>query len=458
MIGILGVVISLALLILLALRGVNIFIASIVASIVAAVTNLRPLNEALMTDFSQSMMGFAGNFFLLFITGAVFGRMMGESRAAASIARYLGERMGMDRALLIIIISTALLTYGGVNAFIVIFTLYPLGLWLVYRANLPKRLLLGAAALGAGTFTMTAMPGAPSIHNNISADALGTSLLAGPWIGLSASAIMFLLGWIYLEREKKKALGRGECFEPGPSDHLSSGEGDAESLPDWRKSSVPMIAVLGWILIPGAWARLQPPAPSENGLLVLSFLATGADSVDVSGPDDRNAARADLVPARAGISAADARARRRIGHPSTVQHGSGYRFRRCGSHDCHLRVVFRVHAGYEVASSDLGRAFHQHRERARRLGLGRAGILDAHLRGALHRGRRFGRNIASNRDDRERWSGFTSALRCRHHIPDRHGADAPSRIQRHGDGHPRRPPCRNRDRDTRGDASRKLNT
>ena len=271
MIGILGVVISLALLILLALRGVNIFIASIVASIVAAVTNLRPLNEALMTDFSQSMMGFAGNFFLLFITGAVFGRMMGESRAAASIARYLGERMGMDRALLIIIISTALLTYGGVNAFIVIFTLYPLGLWLVYRANLPKRLLLGAAALGAGTFTMTAMPGAPSIHNNISADALGTSLLAGPWIGLSASAIMFLLGWIYLEREKKKALGRGECFEPGPSDHLSSGEGDAESLPDWRKSSVPMIAVLGWILIPGAWARLQPPAPSENGLLVLSF-------------------------------------------------------------------------------------------------------------------------------------------------------------------------------------------
>ncbi len=258
MIGILGVLFALALLIFLALRGVNIFIASIVSAIVVAVANLRPLNEALMTDFSQSMMGFAGNFFLLFVTGAVFGRVMGESRAAASIARCLSDWMGRDRTLLIVVVSTALLTYGGVNAFVVIFTLYPMGLWLVYQANLPKRLLLGAAALGAATFTMTAMPGSPSIHNNISADALGTSLLAGPWIGLFASTIMFLLGWLYLEREKRKALGRGEYFVPGPNDDLSSGDDGTESLPDWRKSSVPMIAVLAWILIPGGLARMQP--------------------------------------------------------------------------------------------------------------------------------------------------------------------------------------------------------
>jgi H+/gluconate symporter-like permease len=51
--------------------------------------------------------------------------------------------------------------------FIVVFATYPLGLVLVQRANIPKRLLMAAIGLGSGTFTMTAMPGSPSIHNVI---------------------------------------------------------------------------------------------------------------------------------------------------------------------------------------------------------------------------------------------------------------------------------------------------
>ena len=100
--------------------------------------------------------------------------------------------MNVQRIRLIVqFISFFILTYGGFNVFIVIFALYPLGVELIRGANIPKRLFCGAAVLGAGTFTMTALPGSPSIHNAISAEKLGTSLFAGPVLGLLAAAIVY---------------------------------------------------------------------------------------------------------------------------------------------------------------------------------------------------------------------------------------------------------------------------
>ena len=86
------------------------------------------------------------------------------------------------------------------------------------EANLPKRLFCAATALGAGTFTMTALPGSPSIHNVIAASALGTDLFAGAWIGLFASLVMIVLGMAYLQREWRLARERGEGFEPNAQD------------------------------------------------------------------------------------------------------------------------------------------------------------------------------------------------------------------------------------------------
>ena len=56
--------------------------------------------------------------------------------------------------------------------FVVIFAMYPLGLKLLQEADIPKRLFCAALALGSGTFTLTALPGTPSIHNVIAASAL----------------------------------------------------------------------------------------------------------------------------------------------------------------------------------------------------------------------------------------------------------------------------------------------
>ncbi len=190
-----GLLLAVALLIVLALRGVDIVFAALLGSLVVILTNRLPLADALLEHFSLGPLGaftFAGRFFLLFAAGAIFGRVMGDSHAAGSMAMALVRRLGAHRALWVTTLACALLTYGGVVVFVVIFAMYPLGLRLLHEADIPKRLFCAALALGAGTFTLTALPGTPSIQNVISSVALGTDLFAGFWIGLFAGVLMFV--------------------------------------------------------------------------------------------------------------------------------------------------------------------------------------------------------------------------------------------------------------------------
>ena len=248
--GLLG---SVALLIWLALRGVDIVFAALLCSLLVILTNDLPLADGLTDYFSFGPLGaftFAGKFFLLFVAGAVFGKIMGESHAASSIALALVRRLGAHRALWITTLACALLTYGGVVVFVVIFAMYPLGLRLLQESNIPKRLFCGALALGAGTFTLTALPGTPSIHNVISASALGTDLFAGGWLGLIGGALMLGLGIGYLERERRKAADRGEGFVPGPRDQIATANPAEIPHPAWPLALLPMVLVLGTILAP----------------------------------------------------------------------------------------------------------------------------------------------------------------------------------------------------------------
>jgi H+/gluconate symporter-like permease len=228
----LGLLAGLALLIWLALRGVNIIFASVVCSLVVIVTNGLPLAAGLGEYYAFGKLGaftFAGRFFLLFAAGAVFGRIMGDSHAAASIA------LALVRALVV---------------FVVIFAMYPLSLRLLQEADIPKRLFTGALALGAGTFTLTALPGTPSIHNVISSVALGTDLYAGGWLGLFGGLLMFAGGMWYLERERLRATANGERFQAGPLDRIPERGSDTPGHPHWVTALAPLLVVIVTIVVP----------------------------------------------------------------------------------------------------------------------------------------------------------------------------------------------------------------
>ncbi len=263
MISSLGLVGSVALLIWLALRGINIILASLICSLVVVLSNGLPVAESFMVSYASGPLGaftFAGKFFLLFIAGALFGRLMGDSGAAASIALSLARKLGAHRALWITVLAAALLTYGGVVVFVVMFAIYPLGLKLLQQSDIPKRLFCAALALGSGTFTLTALPGTPSIHNVISSVKLGTDLFAGAWIGLAVGLLMFAFGMWYLESQRRLAETRGEHFELAPTDTMP--DLHESELPSWRLALIPLVVVIGTILLP----RLsQIVAPDLSG-------------------------------------------------------------------------------------------------------------------------------------------------------------------------------------------------
>ncbi len=272
MFGLIGLLCGLGLLIWLALRDVNIIFAAVLCALVVIVTNGLPFAESLTQSFTVGELGaftFAGRFFLLFAAGAVFGKIMGDSHAATSIAMALVRSLGAHRALWITVLACALLTYGGVVVFVVIFAMYPLGLRLLKEANIPKRLFCGALALGAGTFTLTALPGTPSIHNVIPTLTLGTDLFAAPLLGLFGGGLMFALGMAYLERERVKAQQAGEGFEPGPRDVIPDLTEIEKDVPHPVLAIFPLALVIATILAP----RLAQMAGVE-GVAIVEFASS----------------------------------------------------------------------------------------------------------------------------------------------------------------------------------------
>jgi H+/gluconate symporter-like permease len=83
-------------------------------------------------------------------------------------------------------------------------------------ANIPRRLLPAAVGLGAFTFTMSVMPGTPSVNNAIPMPYLGTTTFAAPGLSIIASIIIFVFGMWWLGRVESAARKAGEGYGSDP--------------------------------------------------------------------------------------------------------------------------------------------------------------------------------------------------------------------------------------------------
>ena len=70
--------------------------------------------------------GFVAAWFLMFLLGSLFGKLMEHTGAADAVALAIVKRLGHTRAVLAIVLACAVLTYGGVSLFVVAFSAYPM--------------------------------------------------------------------------------------------------------------------------------------------------------------------------------------------------------------------------------------------------------------------------------------------------------------------------------------------
>ena len=140
----------------------------------------RPFLPSYTETFMAAAAGYIRSFFPLFLLGAVFGKLMETSGAAGAIAGVIARTLGPRHAILAVVLACAVLTYGGISLFVVAFAVYPFAAVLFREADIPKRLIPGAIALGAFTLTMDALPGSPQIQNLIPTRYFGTDAYAAP--------------------------------------------------------------------------------------------------------------------------------------------------------------------------------------------------------------------------------------------------------------------------------------
>lgn len=213
--GLLGILLALGVLIWLAYRGWSVLLLAPAAALIAAGISRQPLLAHWTQTFMGSASQFLAQFFPLFLLGALFGKLMDDSGSVEAIARFMTERLGARRAILAVVLAGALVTYGGVSLFVAFFVLAPMAQALFQAADIPRRLMPAAIALGTSTFTMTAFPGTPAIQNAIPMPFFGTTPFAAPGLGIVASAIMLGFGLWWLARCEAAARRAGEGYGGG---------------------------------------------------------------------------------------------------------------------------------------------------------------------------------------------------------------------------------------------------
>ena len=203
--AVLLILLALGLLIAGAWAGLSVLVLAPLLAALAALAADAPVLAAYTQVFMAAAGGFVVSFFPLFLLGALFGKVMETSGAAQILARAIATAVGPANAILAVVLACAVLTYGGVSLFVVAFVAWPLARALFAETGLPARLIPATIALGAFTFTMTALPGTPSIQNAIPMATFGTTPFAAPGLGLIAATVMLGLGMIWL-RYRARAL------------------------------------------------------------------------------------------------------------------------------------------------------------------------------------------------------------------------------------------------------------
>lgn len=195
-------------------------------------------------------------FLLKFLAANLFGQIIVQTGAARSISKTLTRVIvergnGFTKKLLaayVFMLIAIIFGFGGLDAFVCIFTLMPIGMEMFRQNDIPRRLL--PAVLFAGVTTAVCCPGTPLTNGNILASMFfGTATTAAFIPGIVGVIVVLACDCIYIYSALKKAEKQDEHFTPGGNIRLDEGSG-SEKLPNFFLSIIPLliVAVMNMIL------------------------------------------------------------------------------------------------------------------------------------------------------------------------------------------------------------------
>ncbi|HGO5802504.1 TPA: GntP family permease [Streptococcus equi subsp. zooepidemicus] len=247
--GPIGVLLGIIAIVYFSLKEIHITIAAPMATILVVLLNSMPLVESLLGKEPNNYMGALGgyimSYFAIFLLGSILAKLMEVSGATVSIAEFILKKVGYQnpyRILVAIFIISAILTYGGISLFVVMFAVLPLARSLFKKMDLSWNLIQVPLWLGIATFTMTILPGTPAIQNVIPIQYLNTSLTAALVPSILGSVGCIAFGLFYMKRCLIKSLEVGENYATYTS---QTNEDTTERvLPPFVASILPLILLI----------------------------------------------------------------------------------------------------------------------------------------------------------------------------------------------------------------------
>ncbi|MGI6720968.1 MAG: GntP family permease [Anaerovoracaceae bacterium] len=235
-----GLIGALALMAVLIFKRVTPIIIGPIAALIACVTSQMPIFKSVTETYLSGVADFFQSFFFIFLLGNILGNIYLNSGAASKIGMIISDTFGAKYCMIACMIPAAILSYGGINSFVIIFAVYPIALKLFEQADLPTYLLPGIVCGGMWTFAMTG-PFSPQIPNIVSMEYLHTPAYAGLLPGLSGAAVQIVLILWFMNRQGKKAKQRGESFQwPEGVKRVEN----PEETPNAVVSFIPLVLVL----------------------------------------------------------------------------------------------------------------------------------------------------------------------------------------------------------------------
>lgn len=258
--GILGIVAAVITIIVMAVRGLHIVIAAPLATMIVILTNKMDIFSSLLGTEQSYMTGLAGfliNNFAIFLLGSILAQYMEKSNATISIANSILKKVGLNNKYSVMValsMIAAILTYGGISLYVVMFALVPLARPIFKQMDINWELFPIPLFFGMATFTMSMLPGAPSVQNAVPTTALGTTLTSAPILSIIATVVMIAFGLIYMKVELNKSIKKEETFYSYlDSDKIEDMPDEVaveeKNLPSLFLSLLPILSLITIILV-----------------------------------------------------------------------------------------------------------------------------------------------------------------------------------------------------------------
>ncbi|NLD51873.1 MAG: GntP family permease [Clostridiales bacterium] len=255
-VAIAGMILAVAVLIIGAYRGIGALPITLLAAIVVALTNRIDLWNGIAGTYIDGYISVYKYFLLMFCCSSLYAKLMDLSGSATAIGYQFIDWFGKKNVMLVSTLVISVLTYGGVSLFVVVYAVAPIMFLLFKEADLPRHLTMACLITGSASYTMTAMPGTPSLTNAIPTTYLGTTLTAAPIMGIIATIAMFGLAMVYMKWAEKKARANNEHWTyPDKVDPKLYEVKDRSTLPNIYKAFAPLITLVV-IIVAGSQLKM----------------------------------------------------------------------------------------------------------------------------------------------------------------------------------------------------------